>query len=93
MTKKYDVVVVGSGIAGLGTAAILARDFQQKVLVLERNPFIGGRLASFVGKGDKVYIDGRGTRCQWLQTRSGTDRSLDTQMHTGSGDMFQRRAV
>jgi monoamine oxidase len=58
MTKKYDVVVVGSGVAGLGTAAILARDFQQKVLVLERNPFIGGRLASFVGKGNKVYIDG-----------------------------------
>jgi len=58
MTKKYDVVVVGSGVAGLGTAAILARDFKQKVLVLERNPFIGGRLASFVGKGDKVCIDG-----------------------------------
>jgi monoamine oxidase len=58
MTKKYDVVVIGSGVAGLGTAAILARDFKQKVLVLERNPFIGGRLASFVGKGNKVYIDG-----------------------------------
>ncbi|MCK7504292.1 MAG: FAD-dependent oxidoreductase [Desulfobacterales bacterium] len=42
----------------MGTAAILARDFKQKVLVLERNPFIGGRLASFVGKGDKVCIDG-----------------------------------
>ena len=58
MTKKYDVVVVGSGVAGLGSAAILARDFKQKMLVLERNPFIGGRLASFVGKGNKVCIDG-----------------------------------
>ncbi len=58
MTKKYDVVVIGSGVAGLGSAAILARDFKQKVLVLERNPFIGGRLASFVGKGNKVSIDG-----------------------------------
>ncbi|HOG07118.1 MAG: FAD-dependent oxidoreductase [Syntrophales bacterium] len=58
MTEKYDVVVIGAGVAGLGTAAILARDFKQKVLVLERNPFIGGRLASFVGKGDKVCIDG-----------------------------------
>ena len=58
MTEKYDVVVIGAGVAGLGAAAILARDFKQKVLVLERNPFIGGRLASFVGKGDKMYIDG-----------------------------------
>lgn len=54
MTEKYDVVVIGAGVAGLGAAAILARDFKQKVLVLERNPFIGGRLASFVGKGDKM---------------------------------------
>lgn len=58
MTEKYDVVVIGAGVAGLGSAAILARDFKQKVLVLERNPFIGGRLASFVGKGNKVLIDG-----------------------------------
>lgn len=56
--SKYDVVVIGSGVAGLGTASILARDFNQKVLVLEKAPFIGGRLASFVGKGDKMYLDG-----------------------------------
>lgn len=55
---KYDVIVIGAGTAGLGTASLLARDFNQKVLVLEKAPFIGGRLASFVGKGDKVYIDG-----------------------------------
>lgn len=58
MADKYDVVVIGAGVAGLGTACILARDFNQKVLVLEKSPFIGGRLASFVGKGDKLYIDG-----------------------------------
>ena len=58
MAKKYDAVIIGSGVAGLGTACILAKDFNQKVLVLEKAPFIGGRLASWVGKGDKVYIDG-----------------------------------
>lgn len=58
MDKKYDVVVIGSGIAGLGSASILSRDFNQKVLVLEKAPFIGGRVASWVGKGDKLYIDG-----------------------------------
>ncbi len=58
MAEKFDVVVIGAGVAGLGSACILARDFNQKVLVLEKAPFIGGRLASFVGKGDKVCIDG-----------------------------------
>lgn len=58
MGKRYDAVVVGAGIGGLGTAALLARDFKQKVLVLEKNPFIGGRVASFVGRGNKVAIDG-----------------------------------
>ena len=58
MAKKVDVVVIGSGVSGLGSASLLAKDFNQKVLVLEKLPFIGGRLASWVGKGDKVYIDG-----------------------------------
>jgi len=58
MANTYDVIVIGSGVAGLGSASILAKDFNQKVLVLEKAPFIGGRLASWVGKGDKVYIDG-----------------------------------
>lgn len=58
MAKKYDVIVIGSGVAGLGAASLLSKDFNQKVLVLEKAPFIGGRLASFVGKGDKVTIDG-----------------------------------
>lgn len=58
MAEKYDVVVIGAGIAGLGTACLLARDFKQKVLVLERAPFIGGRVVSFVGKGNRVYVDG-----------------------------------
>lgn len=58
MGKKYDAVIIGSGVGGLGAGALLARDFKQKVLVLEKNQFIGGRVASFVGKGDKVVIDG-----------------------------------
>ena len=57
--KEYEVIIVGSGIGGCGAAALLAKDFGKKVLVLEKSPYIGGRVASYTGKGDKVTIDGR----------------------------------
>ena len=57
--KKYDVIVIGSGVGGMGSAALLAKDFNQKVLVLEKSPFIGGRTLSFVGNGDKMTVDGQ----------------------------------
>jgi monoamine oxidase len=56
--QKFDTIIIGAGVAGMITAALLARDFGQRVLVLERAPFIGGRTLSFVGKGDKVVADG-----------------------------------
>jgi len=56
--QQYDVVVIGAGVAGLGAAALLAKDLGKKVLVVERAPFIGGRAVSFVGKGNKVTADG-----------------------------------
>ncbi|PKN66987.1 MAG: amine oxidase [Chloroflexi bacterium HGW-Chloroflexi-5] len=49
MTKKYDVIVIGAGIAGLGVGAILAKEGRQKVLVLDRFPKIGGRTMSYEG--------------------------------------------
>ena len=55
---KFDAIVIGAGIAGLGVAALLAKDHGQRVLVLERAPFVGGRALSYVGRGDKVTADG-----------------------------------
>ena len=45
MAKDYDAIVVGAGHNGLTNAAYLARA-GMKVLVLERNPFIGGAAVS-----------------------------------------------
>ncbi|WP_394838805.1 NAD(P)/FAD-dependent oxidoreductase [Pendulispora rubella] len=43
---KYDAIVIGSGIGGLGTAAMLARH-GKKVLVLERHYVAGGLTHTF----------------------------------------------
>ncbi len=59
MTKTdVDVIVIGAGVAGMTAGALLARDCDQRVVVLERAPFIGGRCLSYVGHADKVYADG-----------------------------------
>jgi phytoene dehydrogenase-like protein len=58
-TESVDVIVVGSGVGGCGVGALLAKDHGKKVLVLEKSPYIGGRVASYTGKGDKVTIDGQ----------------------------------
>ena len=47
---KYDVLIVGGGIAGLTSAAYLAKD-GYKVLVCEKQDEIGGLVNSFTYKG------------------------------------------
>lgn len=47
MKEKYDAILVGAGIGGLGVAAILAKEGKQKVLVLDRFPTPGGRLRCY----------------------------------------------
>ncbi len=44
--ERYDVIVIGAGLGGLLTGAILARR-GRRVLVLEREPHAGGRLRSY----------------------------------------------
>lgn len=46
-SKDFDAIIIGSGMGGVITGAILAKKEKLKVLVLERMPVIGGRVISF----------------------------------------------
>src|SRR5690606_25131121 len=54
MQKHYDVVIIGSGLAGLVSAIILAKE-GKSVCVLEKNNQYGGNLQTFVR--DKTIFD------------------------------------
>src|SRR6187402_1196054 len=54
MKKHYDVVVIGSGLGGLVSAVILAKE-GYSVCVLEKNNQYGGNLQTFVR--DKTIFD------------------------------------
>lgn len=54
MEKKYDVVIVGSGLGGLVSAIILAKE-GKSVCILEKNNQYGGNLQTFVR--DRTIFD------------------------------------
>ncbi len=54
MAKSYDAIVIGAGHNGLTSAAFLAKS-GLKVLVLERNPWIGGAAVSRKLHEDWIY--------------------------------------
>lgn len=56
MSKKYDILIIGSGLGGLTCGSILSKE-GYKVCVLEQNPQIGGCLQNFKRK-DHVFDTG-----------------------------------
>ncbi len=54
--SKYDVIVIGAGLAGLSVAALMASRENKKVLVIEKEGYVGGRLLSFTGSTDGVFV-------------------------------------
>jgi hypothetical protein len=59
MMEKFDTIIIGSGLAGLTVGALLAAEEKQKVLILEKEKYVGGRLLSFQGKGNRLLLQGR----------------------------------
>lgn len=53
-SDAYDIIVVGSGLAGMTAANVLARD-GQKVLLVERHYKLGG-LATWFWRGKHQHI-------------------------------------
>jgi all-trans-retinol 13,14-reductase len=51
LDERYDAIVVGSGISGLATAAVLAKHAGKRVLVLERHFRAGGFTHAFTRRG------------------------------------------
>ena len=70
MTEKYfDAIVIGSGIGGLSCAAALAM-CNYKVLVLEKNRFLGGSMGTFTdpGTGNWSWSPGVQWVCDYSET-------------------------
>ena len=53
MRKTYDVIVVGGGVGGLTTGALLS-NANLKVLLIEKREMVGGRLAPTLFKGSLI---------------------------------------
>ena len=53
--SKYDVVIIGGGVGGTASGAILA-SHGLKTLLIEKNQFIGGRCSTYEKEGFKIDI-------------------------------------
>lgn len=54
--QKYDVIIVGAGIAGLAAARKLQENGVSNLLVLEAQDYIGGRVKSETFYGARVEL-------------------------------------
>lgn len=77
ISKDYDVVIIGCGIAGSVVGAILSNMEHKKVLILEGSSQIGGRATSFRGESIKDVDEFRNVLGQsahsWVVDRTEPD--------------------
>ena len=53
MDNHYDVIIIGSGLAGITASYKLAK-LNQKVLILEKENYLGGRTSSWNDNGMNI---------------------------------------
>jgi len=77
ISKDYDVIIVGCGIAGSLVGAILSNMERKNVLILEASPQIGGRATSFRGESIRDADEFSRTLAQsahsWISDRTEPD--------------------
>lgn len=59
--EKFDAIVVGGGLGGLIVGGILAKNERVRVLVLEKEKDVGGRMHHFIGENIRTPDDYLGT--------------------------------
>jgi protoporphyrinogen oxidase len=67
--EQFDVVVIGAGLGGLSVAALLTQKEHRRVLVVEREEGIGGRIHHFKGselKTPEDYLGPLAASTGWL---------------------------
>jgi len=94
---SWDAIVIGSGIGGLATAALLSRFAHKKVLVLERHYTAGGYTHAFQRKGYEwdvgLHYIGQ-VRNESSQARKAFDLITNGQLQWSSmPDVYDRFAI
>lgn len=84
--EKYDVVVIGGGLAGL-TSAVYLTDHGKKVLLLEKEDHLGGLAAWGEGKSHIRYDRGA---AYWT---SAYEEELAILKHIGLGDFEKKHPI
>ena len=81
--EDFDVVIIGAGMGGLITGAILAKRSRMKVLVVEKESQIGGRVMSFGGphgdfsKEEYTKLLGGASGCWVVDADPGIDKIIE----------------
>ena len=87
MDNKYDAIIVGGGISGLGIGALLSMA-GRKVLLLEKKKVVGGRAATF-RKDGVIRSIGQHTPMHGMKLETLFDVSEKLQTIQGSDQQIQ----